>query len=199
MAKLIYLMGASGSGKDTLINHIKQTEISDKTSCFRSLLVAHRYITRAFENSNENHVMLTEAEFMYRKASGLFCMDWEANGLRYGIGQEVKSWIEKGHDVVVNGSRAYLPEAKSIFGPNLVAICLVVPEPILKKRLIERGRESIDEIDARLARAKHYADTLPAYTHFIENDSHIESALKKLYSLTKLIDSQTKGCRDALV
>lgn len=197
MAKLIYLMGASGSGKDTLLNYLKitpQTEVNFA----RSLLVAHRYITRTVENSNENHVMLTEPEFDYRKASGLFCMDWEANGFRYAIGKEVHDWVEKGHDVIVNGSRAYLPEAKALFGSDLIAICLVVPEPMLRARLISRARESITEIELRLARATHYAKSLPSYTHFIENDDAIEVTVKKLQSLIKLIDSQTKGLRDVL-
>ena len=38
--KLIWLMGASGSGKDSLLTELRQREQTQ-------LLVAHRYITRA--------------------------------------------------------------------------------------------------------------------------------------------------------
>lgn len=57
MGRLIWLMGPSGSGKDSLLSALRQREHSQ-------LLVAHRYITRAANAGSENHIALSEQEFL---------------------------------------------------------------------------------------------------------------------------------------
>ena len=57
MGKLIWLMGPSGSGKDSLLAELRQREQTQ-------LLVAHRYITRAASAGSENHIALSEQEFV---------------------------------------------------------------------------------------------------------------------------------------
>lgn len=61
MGKLIWLMGPSGSGKDSLLAELRQQEPAQ-------LLVAHRYITRAANAGNENHIALSEQNFYPRRA-----------------------------------------------------------------------------------------------------------------------------------
>lgn len=56
MGRLIWLMGPSGSGKDSLLSALRQREHSQ-------LLVAHRYITRDANAGSENHIALSEQEF----------------------------------------------------------------------------------------------------------------------------------------
>lgn len=55
--KLIWLVGASGSGKDSLLAALRQRE-------HPQLLVAHRYITRSPNAGGENHIALSEREFL---------------------------------------------------------------------------------------------------------------------------------------
>lgn len=57
--KLIWLVGPSGSGKDSLLAALRQRE-------HPQLLVAHRYITRPFNAGSENHIALSEHEFFTR-------------------------------------------------------------------------------------------------------------------------------------
>ncbi len=57
MGRLIWLMGPSGSGKDSLLSALRQQEHA-------RLLVAHRYITRAANAGSENHIALSEREFL---------------------------------------------------------------------------------------------------------------------------------------
>ena len=97
--KLIWLMGASGSGKDSLLTELRQREQTQ-------LLVAHRYITRAASAGSENHIALSEQEFFTRAGQNLLALSWHANGLYYGVGVEIDLWLHAGFDVVVNGSRA---------------------------------------------------------------------------------------------
>ncbi len=55
--KLIWLMGASGSGKDSLLTELRQREQTQ-------LLVAHRYITRDASAGSENHIALSSRSFL---------------------------------------------------------------------------------------------------------------------------------------
>ncbi|WP_077135873.1 ribose 1,5-bisphosphokinase, partial [Shigella sonnei] len=104
MGKLIWLMGPSGSGKDSLLAELRLREQTQ-------LLVAHRYITRDASAGSENHIALSEQEFFTRAGQNLLALSWHANGLYYGVGVEIDLWLHAGFDVLVNGSRAHLPQA----------------------------------------------------------------------------------------
>ena len=98
--QLFYLLGASGAGKDSLIDYARQhVAPTDK------ILFAHRYITRDAHAGGENHIALSADEFHLRRAHGLFAMSWVSHGLAYGVGIEVTHWLDKGFHVIVNGSR----------------------------------------------------------------------------------------------
>ena len=103
---LLYVIGASGSGKDSLINYARESLEQN----FR-VVFAHRYITRPQDAGGENHVALSEAEFDSRLAQKLIPLHWRSHGLRYGIGCELNQWLAKGLTVILNGSRGYLSEA----------------------------------------------------------------------------------------
>ena len=145
MAQLFYIIGASGVGKDSLMQYARQA-----INGSAPLVFAHRYITRPPE-SNENHIHLTPEEFISRRDGGLFALQWESHGLSYGIGREIDLWMGKGFHVVVNGSRAYLPEARKIY-PQLVPVMIEADPEIIRQRLEGRGRETPGEIEKRLLR-----------------------------------------------
>lgn len=172
MGKLIYLMGASGSGKDCLLNALR-AEMPD------NLLVAHRYITRPADAGAENHLSLTQQEFTRRHARGLFALAWHAHQLCYGVGIEIDLWLQQDFDVVVNGSRAHLPQARLRYGQQLQPICLQVSAEILRHRLRQRGRENEQQIALRLARAAEY--TMTEQCQWISNDGDIQQTLRTFW------------------
>jgi ribose 1,5-bisphosphokinase len=90
-------------------------------------MFAHRYITRSAAEGGANQVELSEAEFALRKRLGLFVMDWEMSGHRYGIGTELNYWLAAGLSVVVNGSHAHLEHALKAY-PEMTVIW-VTEEP----------------------------------------------------------------------
>jgi len=147
---LLYVIGASGSGKDSLMSHARFKLAQDANVVF-----AHRYITRPSDAGGENHVALSEDEFESRVKQKLFPLHWHSHGLRYGIGCELNHWLAKGLTVVLNGSRAYLHEASRRY-PELVPVLIEVSPQVLRQRLQARGRESADEIEARLQRAGEF-------------------------------------------
>lgn len=150
---LLYVIGASGSGKDSLMRHAREALAQDANVVF-----AHRYITRPQDAGGENHVALSEDEFESRVARKLLPLHWYSHGLRYGIGCELNHWLANGLTVILNGSRAYLQEASRRY-PELVPVLIEVSPAVLRKRLQERGRENAEEIESRLQRAGKF-DTL---------------------------------------
>jgi len=147
--RLIYLMGPSGSGKDSLLDAARERLAK------RDCVIVRRVITRSAEAVGEDAIGVTPAEFDQQEAAGGFALSWRANGLAYGIPRQIDDWLVAGQDVLVNGSRAYLPEARQRY-PELLAVLLQVDEAVLRQRLLARGRESAEQIEARLARNRSF-------------------------------------------
>jgi len=145
--RLIYLMGPSGSGKDSLLNAARERLAE------QGCVIARRIITRSAEAVGEDAIGVSPAEFDQQEAAGAFALSWRANGLAYGIPRQIDDWLAAGQDVLVNGSRGYLPQARERY-PELLAILLQVDEAALRQRLQARGRESAEQIEARLARSR---------------------------------------------
>ena len=180
MGRLIWLMGPSGSGKDSLLSALRQREHSQ-------LLVAHRYITRDANAGSENHIALSEQEFFTRAGQNLLALSWHANGYYYGVGIEIDLWLHAGFDVLVNGSRAHLPQARARYEAALLPVCLQVSPDVLRSRLQNRGRESAREIDQRLERAARYA---PTDCHIITNDGSLLQSVDTFLSLIRQKEKQ---------
>lgn len=188
MAKLFYIIGPSGAGKDSLIHYLRQHCKPE-----HRLVFAHRYITRDAHAGGENHVALSEAEFLQRKAAGFFAMDWHSHNTYYGIGTEVKAWLEQGLNVVVNGSRSYLSEALARF-ENLSPVLIHVDTPILRQRLTARGREDAEQIEKRLAKAEQAEHELEnKHYPIINNNGTLTQAGE---ALLRLLTTQDQSAID---
>lgn len=178
--RLIYLIGPSGSGKDSLLNAVREG------SGGRGWRVVRRVITRSAEARGELAEAVSPEAFAEREARGDFAMSWHANGLSYGIPREIDDWLNAGDDVLVNGSRGYLPEARRRY-PHLLAVLLTVADDVLRGRLHARGRESAEEIEARLARNAGFADTLLAGENddlcLLDNSGSITETCQRLMQL----------------
>lgn len=160
---LFYVMGPSGSGKDSLLRALRE-----RLKPADPVIIAHRYITRAAD-ANEASVALTTDEFTRRVDLGCLAMHWQSHGLHYGIGVEIEQWLAQGLKVIVNGSREYLPDAAARY-PKLCAVHVRVKPEVLAVRLRNRGRESEEAIARRLARATHPFD-VPAGCKLVEIDN----------------------------
>lgn len=177
--RLVYLMGASGSGKDTLLRLLR-TGLRDG----EPVLVAHRYITRD-SGASEDALRLSVDEFARRAALGCFALRWASHGLHYGIGIEVDTWLDGGAAVIINGSRAHLAEAHRRY-PALTAVEITVDPERLARRLAERGRENAAQIAERLRRATQ-AFPVPAGCRLlrVDNDGAPETAATALLDIAR--------------
>lgn len=171
--KLIYVMGSSGSGKDTLLDYVRK-----HFSPSIKLIQAHRYITRSHQSVGENHIELSSQEFDLRKANNLFAMHWESHNKKYGIGIEIEQWMQEGVNVILNGSRAYFPKAAAKYS-SIIPILIKVSPEVLYERLITRGREPEEEIKKRVARANQFNIEVASLI-VIQNDSSVEESGKAI-------------------
>ncbi len=177
-AKLFYIIGASGAGKDSIMRYAR-----DNLPTAASVLFAHRYITRPADAGGENHVALTPDEFARRLQAGCFAMHWRSHGLSYGVGIEIKEWMQRGMHAVVNGSRTYLDKAAALF-PNLHPVLIRTDPEILRQRLTARGRETRVEVERRLLLASE-RDALVDHTRLtcIDNNGSLQRAGQQVIRL----------------
>ena len=171
MANVFYIIGGSGAGKDSLIDYVKKHLSENEPIEF-----VRRYITRPSTAGGENHLALTEEEFLQYKDNDHFVMNWFSHNTHYGIGTEINHWLSKNISVVMNGSREYLLTAANKY-PNIIPVLISVDPLILSERLFSRGRENYDEIQKRIAQAiklEHSVGHPNLIT--IENNTSIEHA-----------------------
>ena len=178
MGNLFYIIGGSGAGKDSLIDYTKK-HLSENSP----IEFVRRYITRPSSAGGENHMALTEEEFLQYKDNDHFVMDWFSHNTHYGIGTEINCWLSKNISVVMNGSRAYLSEAANKY-PDIIPILISVDPLILSDRLLYRGRESFDEIQKRIAQAIKLESSVEHPNLItIENNTSLEEAGDDLLSV----------------
>lgn len=176
--RLIYLVGPSGSGKDSLI------DAAPERLAAAGVQIARRVITRSAEAKGEAAHGVTSEQFEALRAQGAFAMHWQANGLDYGIPVQVDQWLAAGRAVLVNGSRAYLAEARRRY-PNLLAVLVQVRPEVLRERLLARGRESAEEVEQRLARNARLQALADPSLHVLDNSTTLETAVAALFALLR--------------
>ena len=173
---LVYVMGPSGAGKDSVLDRARAMLSIDLPVIF-----AHRYITRPADIGGENHVALSPSEFALRRAHGLFAFHWQAHGNDYGIGSEIQAWRDAGLTVVVSGSREHF---RTLGGAreDTVPVLITASAERLKERLLKRGREDAAAASERLQRSvARDLDVAGAVT--IVNDGALDDAAEAFVRL----------------
>ena len=104
-----------------------------------------------------------------------------------GMGERLAA----GTVVIVNGLRAYLPEARERF-PGLIPVLAHVNREVLRQRLVSRKREAPEEIEGRLRCA------LPPFPDgrdvvLIDNSGKLEDAASIFRSLVRALREERPG------
>ncbi len=141
---MIFVVGPSGAGKDTLID-LARSRLADRGDVH----FARRLVTRPV-GAGEAHGTLSESAFEEQQPR--FALWWRAHGLSYALGEDVADAMREAHTVVANGSRATLPLAMERF-ERLYVVHVTAPIHVRAQRLAQRSREAADDIQARLKRA----------------------------------------------
>lgn len=145
----VAVAGPSGGGKDSVMAYARER----LDGCENDIVFTRRIITRPMEPGGEEHDTLDEAAFEREKEAGNFAVSWRANGLCYALPASVDEAMRAGRVVVANVSRAVLPEIRGRYA-HVLPIIITAPREILSERLARRGRESREEVLARLTRGE---------------------------------------------
>jgi ribose 1,5-bisphosphokinase len=168
--RLLVVVGQSGVGKDAVLNEWVRSSRSELRPC-----IAQRVITRAAHAQTEAHEPVDEPTFRRLAAEGLLAFHWRAHGLCYGVRWTELELLKHGRCVVVNSSRAYLPELRRR-APSAVVVEITAPEAVRRQRLAARGREGTQGVEQRLARQAPQA----AADLVLVNAGHLEDAVHEL-------------------
>lgn len=177
-ARLVYVMGPSGAGKDSLLGWLRLHLPSSSP-----LHWAQRTISRPLQQSSapgtEHYESVDPTTFALLRRERAFALDWDANGLGYGVRHEQVAPLGQGRWVLVNGSRAHLPQAMNTF-EHLLPVHITASPAVLRERLQSRGRETPDEVEARVQRAQAFEPPKCVAHIEIHNDSTLEKAGQQL-------------------
>ncbi len=136
----------------------------------------------------EAHHAVCNDTFRQMREGGAFAVSWHAHGLDYGVPIEALADVAAGRTVIVNGSRHAIDDFRAAFGIIHGVLITAAPE-ILARRLAARGRETEEEIAARLARKPREQQAMgPGFT-MIDNSGPIDIAAQRFAGLIEEIAS----------
>jgi ribose 1,5-bisphosphokinase len=182
---LIYVMGPSGVGKDSVLAWLQAHAPQRPAVHF-----ARRCVTRPASAGGEAHEALDTEAFETELRAGAFALHWQANGLRYGVRHEELAPLARREWVLVNGSRGYLPQARSAF-PQMRELHITAQAHTLRQRLLARGRETPAEVEARLQRARAFEP--PPGAHCVANDGSLPAAGEAVLRLLERLDAEPRA------
>jgi guanylate kinase len=178
--------GPSGSGKTSICR-----QIAAKYDWYYS--VSHTTRTRRENEINEqDYYFISTDEFKTMLDAQKFYEWAEVYGNYYGTAIDtIKSRLDKGVSVIADVDTQGAAQIKKK-NPEAVSIFIETPGiDELRKRLVQRGRDSSDEIQRRIKQAKAELAQKTEYDHIILNDD-FDDALKKFDAI---IQQHTNGSK----
>ena len=180
MPRVFVITGPSGVGKGTLIRSLRER--------VPELELSVSATTRAPRPGEEDGVayhFLTDADFQRRVEAGEFVEHATYSGRRYGtLRAELDRRTRDGHPVVleieVQGARQVrrtMPEALQVF---------IAPpsRDALRARLVGRGTDDAEQVEARLRTADAELEAQDEFAHVVVND-RLEDAVDELTEIVR--------------
>lgn len=178
---LAIISGFSGAGKGTVVNKLlekdnyavsisattrepRQGEVDGKNYFFKS--------RDEFENMIENNQLIEYAEYV---------------GNYYGTPRDyVFKKLEEGYDVILEIEMQGALKVKEKF-PETALIFITPPSADeLRKRLVGRGTETIEQINKRMSRAVDECDYMNKYDYIVVNDD-LDECVDEIHRLLQSI------------
>jgi len=187
--KLIIITAPSGAGKTSITRHLLNT-FPDRLSF--SVSAATRR-PRANEKNGRDYYFITQDEFKEKIQNGEF-IEWEMvyEGKYYGTlkSELQKSWIENKVpllDIDVKGAI----HVKQQFSSSSLSLFIEPPSiDELKNRLLSRGTETIESLQARVNKASYELSFKDHFNYNILNDE-LQRAFREAEQLVRqFLDSK---------
>jgi guanylate kinase len=170
--KVFVITGPSGVGKGTLIR-----TLLERIPTLELAVSATTRDPRPGEQNGVDYHFLDDAEFDRRVVEGDFLEHAGYSGRRYGtLRSELEKRTDTGASVVleieVQGARQVADTM-----PDAIRIFIAPPsEETLRLRLVGRGHETPEQIDARMAVAKSELAAVDEFPHIVLNDDLARAA-----------------------
>ena len=150
--KLIIFSAPSGAGKSTIVNYLLAQNLNLQFS-----ISATSRLPRGSEKHGTEYYFLTPEEFKERIANGEF-LEYEEvyKDKFYGtLKTEVERILESGGNVIFDVDVVGGCNIKKHYGEQALSIFIAPPSvAALRERLINRGTDTADVIEARIAKAE---------------------------------------------
>ncbi|MFK8027483.1 MAG: guanylate kinase [Gammaproteobacteria bacterium] len=172
----LYIVSApSGAGKTSLLKAVRSQLVD--------LKVAISHTTRdprPGEVNGDHYHFVSEKEFHKMEESGDFLEFAEVFGNFYGTSKKsVNFHLDKGDDVVLEIDWQGAQQVRNIY-PQAVSIFILPPSiQALENRLLNRGQDSEEIIQKRMAQAQSEISHYDEYQYLIINDE-LDEAIQML-------------------
>jgi guanylate kinase len=180
VARVFVITGPSGVGKGTLIRSLRERmpELALSVS-------ATTRAPRPGEEDGLDYHFLGDADFQRRVDAGEFVEHATYSGRRYGtLHEELDRHTRAGRPVVleieVQGARQVRGEL-----PDAVQVFIAPPSrEALRARLVGRGTDDAEQVDARLRTAEAELAAQDEFAHVVVND-RLEDAVDELTAIVR--------------
>ena len=174
------ITGPSGVGKGTLIRgllaRVPELELS---------VSATTRAPRPGEQDGVDYHFLTPKEFEARVRAGDFVEHAEYSGNRYGtLRSDLERRLAQGAGVVLEIEVQGARQVREAI-PDAVAVFIAPPSrEALQARLIGRGTDSPEQVEARMRTAERELEAQPEFAHVVVND-RLEQATEELIGIVR--------------
>jgi guanylate kinase len=180
VAEVFVITGPSGVGKGTLIRGLLE-----RVPELRLSVSATTRSPRPGERDGIDYHFLTPEEFERRVQAGDFVEHAEYSGNRYGtLRSELERRLREGVPIVLEIEVQGARQVRQAM-PEAIAVFIAPPSSdALRARLVGRGTDSAEAVEARMRTAQRELEAQPEFAHVVVND-RLEEATGELERIVR--------------
>lgn len=185
---LFIITAASGAGKTSLVKELLVKDSQVKLS------VSHTTRKpRLGEQNGVHYHFVNEAEFLQILNAGGFLESADVHGAKYGTAQNgVNTALQAGYDVILEIDWQGAAQVRNIY-PQSISIFILPPSlEALEQRLNDRGQDSVEVINKRVAAAHEEMRHVVEFDYVTINDK-FDVALQDLLAIIRASRLKTQS------
>lgn len=185
---LFIITAASGAGKTSLVKELLANDSQVKLS------VSHTTRKpRQGEQSGVHYHFVSEVEFLQILNAGGFLESADVHGAKYGTAQSgVDIDLQAGYDVILEIDWQGAAQVRNIY-PQSISIFILPPSlEALEQRLNNRGQDSVEVINKRVATAHEEMRHVVEFDYVTINDK-FDIALQDLLAIIRASRLKTQS------